>query len=162
MPLHPKESIHDRHIRLHPQIWPSVFTVILLIALAVYAWRRRNLPGALWLVIYCLLGLTFLAAKVMEFLALDFETKIFWFNVEYPWLMPGTTALTCFILEYAWPRRWITRRTLALLSIVPLLGFALLFTNDFHNLSLRGYGFTGDVVPLHGPVGWFFLVYNLD
>lgn len=144
-----------------PQIWPSVFTVILLIALAVYSWRRRNLPGALPLAIYCLLGLPLLAAKVIGYLAVDFETKIFWFNVEYPWWLPGTTAMTCFILEYAWPRRWVTRRTLALLSMVPLLGLALLFTNDFYNLSFRGYGFNGSVVPLYGPVGWVFVVYNL-
>ncbi len=144
-----------------PAIWPSIFTIILLTVLALYAWRRRNLPGALWFVIYCLLGVAFLAAKVMEFLAVDFETKIFWFNVEYIWWMPGTTALTCFVLEYAWPGRWVTRRTIALLSIVPLLGVVLVFTNDFHSLSFSSYGFTGDVVPLYGPAGWFFLVYNL-
>jgi PAS domain S-box-containing protein len=144
-----------------PAIWPSVFTIMLLIVLAIFAWRRRNLPGALWLVIYCLLGVIFLAAKVIEFLAVDFGAKVFWFNVEYPWITPGTTALTCFILEYAWPGRWVTRRTLAVLSIVPLLGLALFFTNDFHNPSFTGYGFTGDVVPLYGPVGWAFLVYNL-
>lgn len=147
--------------RYTPAIWPTIFTIMLLTVLAVYAWRRRNLPGASWFVIYCLLGVLFLAAKVIEFLAVDFETKIFWFNVEYPWWMPGTTALTCFVLEYAWPGRWVTRRTLALLSIVPLLALALLFTNDFHNLLFRAYGFTGDVVPLYGPAGWFVLVYNL-
>jgi signal transduction histidine kinase len=144
-----------------PAIWPSVFTVILLTVLAVYAWRRRNLPGALLLVMYCLFSLFFLTAKVIEFLAVDFETKISWFNVEYLWLTPGTTAMTCFILEYTWPRRWVTRRTIALLSIVPLLGLALLFTNHFHNLSFTGYEFTGDVVPLYGPIGWIFLIYNL-
>ena len=144
-----------------PAIWPSIFTVMLLTVLAVYTWRRRNLPGGLWLGIYCLLGLAFLAAKVIEFLAVDFETKIFWFNVGHPWWLPGTTALTCFILEYTWPGRWVTRRTVALLSIVPLLGLALLFTNNFHNLSFRGYGFTGDVAPLYGPVGWVLVVYNL-
>ena len=141
-----------------PAIWPSFFTVMLLTVLAVYAWRRRNLPGALPFAIYCLLGVLFLAAKVIEFLAVDFETKIFWFNTEYPWWLPGTTALTCFVLEYAWPGRWVTRRTLALLSIVPLLALALLFTNDFHNLLFRGYEFNGDVVPVYGPAGWFFLV----
>src|SRR5512136_631592 len=144
-----------------PAIWPSIFTIILLTVLAVYAWRRRNLPGALWFVIYCLLSVAFLAAKVIEFLAVDFETKIFWFNLEYIWWMPGTTALTCFVLEYAWPGRWVTRRTIALLSIVPLLGVVLVFTNDFHHLSFSSYGFTGDVVPVYGPAGWFFLAYNL-
>jgi signal transduction histidine kinase len=145
----------------NPAIWPSTFTIILLTVLGVYAWRRRNIPGALWLVIYCLFSLLFLLAKVIEFLAVDFETKIFWFNVEYLWLTPGTTAMTCFILEYTWPKRWVTRRTLALLSIVPLLGLALLFTNHFHNLSFTGYEFTGDIVPLYGQIGWIFLIYNL-
>src|SRR5512136_1154848 len=107
-----------------PAIWPSIFTIMLLTVLAVYAWRRRNLPGAWWFVIYCLLGVLFLAPKVIEFLAVDFETKIFWFNLKFPWWLPGTTALTCFVLEYAWPGRWVTRRTVTLLSIVPLLGLA--------------------------------------
>ena len=144
-----------------PAIWPSIFTVMLMTVLAVYAWRRRNLPGALWFVIYCLLGVAFLTAKVVEFLAVDFETKIFWFNIGHPWWLPGTTALTCFVLEYTWPGRWVTRRTVALLSIAPLLILVLLFTNDFHHLLFRSYEFTGDVVPLHGPAGWGFVVYNL-
>lgn len=143
-----------------PTIWPSIFTIMLLTVLVVYAWRRRNLPGALWFVIYLLLALPILAFHVIEYLAVDFETKIFWFNVEYPWWLPGTTAMTCFILEYAWPGRWVTRRTLALLFIVPLLGLAFTFSNDFHNLLFRGYGFNGSVVPLYGPVGWAFMAYN--
>ena len=45
-----------------PVIWPSVFTVLLLTVLGVYAWRRRNLSGALVLVIYCLFSSLFLTA----------------------------------------------------------------------------------------------------
>jgi PAS domain S-box-containing protein len=144
-----------------PHIWPSVFTILLLTVLAVYSWHRREMPGALWLVIYCLLGLAFLGAKVIEFLAVDLDTKIFWFNVGQPWWLPGTTALTCFVLEYTWPGRWVTRRNIVLLSIVPVLGLVLVFTNSFHYLSYRGYGFTGDVVPLYGTIGWGLVVYNL-
>ena len=74
-----------RHYAYSATIWPSFFTIILLTVLAVYSWRRRNLPGALWFVIYCLLALPFLMAKTIGYLAVDFETKIFWFNIEYPW-----------------------------------------------------------------------------
>jgi len=144
-----------------PVIWPSIFTIVLLTVLAVYAWPRRNLAGALWLVIYCLFSLLFLTPKVLEFLAVEFDTKIFWYKFEYPWLTPGTTAMACFILEYTWPGRWVTRRTLALLSIVPLLGFAFTFSTEFHHLLFRGYEFTGDVAPLYGPIGWAFVIYNL-
>lgn len=151
----------DWHYAYIPAIWPSVITVMLLALLAVYAWRRRDIPGALWLVIYCLFGIVFLTAKVIEFLAVDFEAKIFWFNAGHPWWLPGTTAMTCFILEYTWPGRWVTPRNLVLLSIVPLLGIALLFTNNIHHLLFSGYGFTGDVAPLYGPVGWALVVYNM-
>ncbi len=143
-----------------PHIWPSIFTIMLLTVLAGYAWRRRNLPGALAFVIYCLLALPILAFHVIEYLAVDFETKIFWFKVEYPWWLPGTTAMTCFILEYAWPRRWVTRRTLALMFVVPLLGLAFTLSNDFQHLLFRGYGFGGDVDPQYGPAGWAFMAYN--
>ncbi len=143
-----------------PAIWPSILTIILLTVLAVYAWPRRNLPGVLWFVIYCLLALPFLAFHFIEYLAVDFETKIFWFNVEYPWWLPGTTALTCFILAYVWPRRWTTRRTLALTFVVPLLGLAFTLSNDFHHLLFRGYGFDGDIDPQYGPAGWAFMAYN--
>ena len=148
------------HYAYTSHIWPSIFTLVLLIALAVFSWRRRDLPGALLFFVYCLLALPFLAAKVIGYLAVDFETKIFWFNVEYPWWLPGTTAMTCFILEYAWPRRWVTRRNLVLLSVIPLLGFVLTFSNDFHNLFFRAYGFNGSIVPLYGPAGWGFVAYN--
>jgi signal transduction histidine kinase len=141
-------------------ILPSIFTVMLLMAVAVYAWRRRNLPGASWFVIYCLLALPILAFHVIEYLAVDFETKIFWFNVEYLWWLPGTTAMTCFVLEYAWPRRWVTRRTAALLSLAPLLCLAFLFANGSHDLLFRGYEFNGDVDPLYGSAGWAFMAYN--
>jgi len=143
-----------------PAIWPSIFTVLLLTVLAIYAWHRRDLPGGSWFVIYCLLSLPILVFHVIEYLAVDLETQIFWFNVEHPWWLPGTTAMTCFILEYAWPGRWLSRRTLVLLSIVPLLGLALTYSNDFHSLLFRGYWFDESVEPLYGPVGWAFLAYN--
>ncbi len=143
-----------------PAIWPSILTIMVLTVLAVYTWPRRNLPGALWFVIYCLLALPILAFHIIEYLAVDFETKIFWFYVEYIWWLPGTTAMTCFVLEYAWPGRWLTRRTVALMFLVPLLGLALTLSNDFHQLLFRGYGFDGDVDPQYGPAGWAFMAYN--
>lgn len=105
-----------------PQIWPSVLTALLLIALVVYSWHRRSVPGALPLAISCLLAVLVAAGEFMTYLAVDDGIKFFWNKFEDIWILPSTTAVTCFILEYAWPGRWLTRRNLALLTIVPLLG----------------------------------------
>jgi PAS domain S-box-containing protein len=142
-----------------PTIWPSVLTVLLLIALAVYAWQRRGVPGALVFAMGCLLFAPWAAGSVMELAAVDVECKIFWFQFQRVWQVPAATASTCFVLEYAWPGRWLTRRNLVLLSLPSLLALAMILTNDLHHLAWRGFGYDGTVIPLRGPVNWTFLAY---
>jgi signal transduction histidine kinase len=147
------------HFAYTPSIWPPFITVLLLLALAVFAWRRRNVPGALPFAIGCLFGVMWAAGSVMELAVVDIAIKIFWFKVQVVWQIPATTAITCFILEYTWPGRWLTRRNLALLSIVPLLVLVLALTNDFHHLIWTGFGFNGSLSPLVGLAGRFFIAY---
>ncbi len=144
-----------------PHILPSVATILLLLALAVYSWHRRSVPGTLPFAIYCLLAVPMLFFKLIGYLAVDLETKIFWFKFEASFWIPMATALTCFTLEYTHPGRWLSRRNLVLLSIVPALSIVLSLSNSFHHLSFRGYGFNGSVVPLYGPVGWAIVIYGL-
>ena len=95
-----------------PSIWPSLITIVLLIALARYAWRRRSVPGALPFAVYCLICVPLLVGKTMEYLAVDLETKIEWYKFEALWYFPAGTAMTCFSLEYAQPgRSWPSPRT---------------------------------------------------
>ena len=132
----------------------------MLSILLVYSLRKRNIPGAPWFILYCLVVLLFLVFKIVEYHAIDIETKIFWFHIEYPLWLPGTTAMTCFVLEYVRPGRWITHRTAMLLLVVPLAGLSLTLSQDFHGLLFRGYGFNGSIVPLYGPLGQAILFYT--
>src|SRR5512136_2042329 len=109
------------HFAYTPSIWPPFITVLFLLALAFYSWRRRSVPGALPFAIGSLFGALWAAGTVMEIAALDLPTKIAWFKFQAAWQIPLVTATTCFILEYAWPGRWLTRRNLILLSIPCLL-----------------------------------------
>jgi len=137
-----------------PYIWPSLLTVLLLVALAVYSTRRRSEPGALPFAFGCLFAALWAAGSVMEYAAVDVARKIFWAKFEATCQLPIVIAVTCFILEYTWPGRWLTRRNLALLSIAPLLSLALILTNDLHHLAWRSFGFDGSVLPRLGPGGW--------
>lgn len=149
------------HFAYTPYIWPSVFTVLLLIALAVYSGRRRSVPGALLFMIGCLFTSLWMAGSIMEIAALDVATKVFWIKVQGPFMLPAITAVTCFILEYTWPGRWLTRRNLALLVIVPLMVVGLVLTNDLHHLVWLGFVYDGSVTRLFGPATWVFVIYAM-
>jgi PAS domain S-box-containing protein len=63
--------------------------------------------------------------------------KILWTKMEYVGLVAAPTAWLIYSLHYADREEWVTRRNLALLSIVPLAALALTFTNDHHGLIWR-------------------------
>ena len=143
-----------------PHIWPPFFTAILLVVLSVYAWRRRRIPGALPFAIGSLFAALWVAGSLLEYAAIDVSVKIAWLKFQAVWQLPVVTAITCFVLEYTWPGRWLTRRNLALLSIPPLLALALVLTNDLHHLAWRGFLLAETVIPRRGPGIWILIVYG--
>jgi signal transduction histidine kinase len=144
-----------------PQVWPCLLTVVLLVALAAFSWRRRTVPGARVFAVTCLIAVPWVAGAVMEVAAVDAAGKLFWFKFQAAWQLPVITALTCFVLEYAWPGRWLTRRNLVLLSIPSLLCLGMILTDSIHHLSWRGFTFAdGQVAPVRGPGNLLFLAYG--
>ncbi len=144
-----------------PTIWPSLLTVLLMLVVAFYSSRRQNVPGVLPFMIAALFGAIWAAASVMENAAVDLLIKIFWIKFQAFCQMSSATAITCFVLEYAWPGRWLTRRNLALLSIAPLLVLGLIITNDLHHFFWRSISLVGSAAVLHfGPGGWMAIVYS--
>jgi signal transduction histidine kinase len=143
-----------------PQIWPMVFTITFLIALAAFSWRRRSVPGAQMFIFSCLFAGLASVGLAMTYLAVEFQTKIIWYRFEYTWLLPAATATTCFILEYAWPGRWLTRRNLALLSITPVMLAVTIWTNGFFSLSPPSFMVGETVRGVFGPTGTVFILYT--
>jgi signal transduction histidine kinase len=143
-----------------PEIWPPVATISLLILLAAYSWRRRTVAGALPFAIGSLFGAIWVTGSLMEIVAIDLPTKFLWVRFQAAWQLPAITAITCFVLDYTWPGRWLTRRNLALLSLMPLVYMTLIVTNGVHQLAWHGFTFDGVVIPLRGPVTWLFLAYG--
>lgn len=143
-----------------PTIWPPILTALFLLVLATYSWRRRHVPGATPFVVSCLFTATWAFAFALQYAAIPEATKAFWLRFGIMWSLPATTAVTCFILEYAWPGRWLTRRNLVLLSITPLL-FALLLLNE----AARPFLFRGYIVDGHrlfvqmNGWSWVFVAY---
>lgn len=143
-----------------PDIWPSVLTVLFLLVLFGYSWHRRRVPGALPFAIGCLLTMPLAFGKIMSYSAGDIEGRIFWMMFENAWQLPATTAITCFILEYTWPGRWLTRRNLILLSVVPVLALIYLHINAMQQNVIVASPPDGFVIQVYDPIRWIFIAYN--
>lgn len=142
-----------------PITWPSIIAAVLVFVLAVYSFRNRHVPGALPFSIACMLGVLWSVGSILEFAAVDIDLKIFWRKFQVIFQLPSATAITCFLLEYAQPKRWLTRRNLILLSIVPLMATLVIITNPIHNLFWEGFEFDGGLVSNGGPLMPYFIGY---
>ena len=145
-----------------PDIWPPLVAAIFLAAIGLYAWRRRAVPGGKPFVamsavsILLLLGIAFEAAAVVP------ATKIAWYELQFVLLLAGTTPVTCFVLDYAYPGRWLTRRNVFLLSIPPLLCLLMALINDSQLIWRRlEIGADGSVVLTYAPGGALLVAYGL-
>jgi signal transduction histidine kinase len=92
--------------------------------------------------------------------AVDLPAKIFWFKFQGVCQLPTITAITCFLLEFAWPGRYLTRRNLILLSIPCLLFLGMVLTNSYFHLAWHGFTYDGLVVPNRAVGNWIFVAYG--
>ncbi len=144
-----------------PHIWPSFLTLLFLLAMFFYGSRRRSVPGVLPFMAGCFFSAAWAAGSALESAAIDLGSKIFWVKFQAACQLPAATTATCFVLEYAWPGRWLTRRNLALLSIAPLLVLGLIITDPLHHLMWLSFRLEGPVViPLLNPGGWITIIYS--
>jgi PAS domain S-box-containing protein len=144
-----------------PYIWPSLGTLLFLLFLTAYSGRHRSVPGATPFMIACLFGAAWAACIALEYAASDLATKIVWVKFGAIFKFPLVTAITCFILEYAWPGRWLTRKVLVLLSFTWLLEIGIILTDSIFHLAYRGFVFAGSMVPQLSLGGWLINIYAI-
>ncbi len=142
-----------------PAIWPPFLAVIFLILLGIYSGRRRSVPGALPFAIGSLIAALWVGAAVLETAALDMQTEIFWFKVQAATTVPVVTAITCFVLDYAWPGRWLTRRNVVLLAIPCLLALLFIAIPDLQRLVWGRFLYDEVLIPIRNPVNLIYIVY---
>jgi PAS domain S-box-containing protein len=146
-----------------PTIWPPIIAVPLLSALAAYSWRRRQIPGALPLLAWALIGCLSLVGAAFKAAAVAPTAKITWFIFIDLTLLPSVTAAACFALEYAWPGRWLTRRNLVLLSLPCLLAIFMEVTNGARLMySTLEIGPDGSVIEHMTSPGAVLTIYGLS
>jgi hypothetical protein len=117
-----------------PYTLPLAVGAWISLALALYAWRRRTVPGADTFIVLALAVGGWCLGYSLEILSADLAAKIFWARVQYFGIAALPVAWLTFALQYSRRDSWLSRRNLLLLSIIPLITILLVWTNDIHGL----------------------------
>jgi diguanylate cyclase (GGDEF)-like protein/PAS domain S-box-containing protein len=150
-------------MQLNLLVLSYVASAVVSAVVAVAAWRRRQLVGALGLALLMLAVAWWLIANALEAAALDRSSKIAWSVVAYPGIELVPVLYLLFVLTWTRQDRRITRPRIALLLLVPAVSVAMAATNEWHHLLwptvtlIDAWGVTA--VYGHGPWFWVEVAY---
>jgi signal transduction histidine kinase len=125
-----------------------VYAVVTLVGtgislvLAIVAWRARPKPGATPLAILTLAIAQWNLSMFFAVLLRDVGASTAWTKFHHLGLTIVVPALLVLVLEYAGRDDLVTRRTIGLLMIEPIVHNVLIWTNDAHGLAIE-YAPTG-------------------
>jgi PAS domain-containing protein len=105
--------------------------------LSIYAWRHRSIPAASTYAVMafseCLLAL----AELLSMLSPGQAQALFWFKLRFVFTAAVPVLWLVFALEYRGRKDWLSRRSLAIPFIIPVLTQIFLWTNNLHGLWVK-------------------------
>lgn len=151
------------------QLTPFAFiylaTALLGASVAWLARKRRTTAGADALSGLMVATTLWALADGLESMTLDLQTKIFLAKVSHLGIQAVAPLFLVFVLRYTHRDRWLTRRRLAALWIVPVLTCMLVFSNERHQLiwsavELVDLPYGLKAVYYHGVAFWLAAAYS--
>src|SRR3712207_5209731 len=108
--------------------------VMLLTPLVAYVWRRREMPGALALIVVVLATIEWELAYALELSGADLATKVFWAKAKYLGVLTLPLAWLVFACQYTGRDKWLAKGILRVLVAERLLSLLVIWTNERHSL----------------------------
>ncbi len=147
-----------------PYTVPLIIASALSIALSLYIVVRRPSPRIKVGVLIVLANSEWMLTYALELASADLATKVFWDKVQFLGVVTVPTAWLGYILYYTGHEKWLTRRSLVLLPVIPFITLLLTFTNEHHWLIWTSYTLdtSGPFSVLHNTYGlwlWIFIGY---
>lgn len=130
-----------------------------------YMWHRRATPGATALLGVLASVFFWTAGYILEYTSNDLNTKLFSFNISYIGAVSLHLLMLLFSLQYCGFSKFITRRRILLLSIIPVITLLMQWTKQYHSLMYYDISLIADgpfllVLKQYGQWFWVDWVYN--
>ena len=140
-------------------------TVGLALVVAYLAWRQREMQGAPALAFTMLAVAWWAGLNLLERAADGYELKLVFGKLQYIGISAVPILWLIFALSYCGYQRFLTRRNLILIWIIPVISMSLALTNDVHHILWRSVALNANpAVALNysdrGPWWYVALIYN--
>ncbi len=149
----------------------SLFSVLLFIsaiitmALAFYGWRNRSIPICKPFTLLMGAATLWTIGEAVQTLNIDLATSLMVNVIEYPGIVTVPVAWFILSLYYSGRERFVTRKILVLLFVIPAISTILVATNPLH------YLYYNSITPLvlngttiwhynHGPLFQVLILYS--
>lgn len=147
-----------------PYMIPIMAAGIISFSLMIYTAIHRRNSMLLKIFVFITASLSIWSfGYAMEIYSTDLSTSLLLAKIEYIGIMSLPVGWLAFALRYGGMEKKVTRRNIALLSIVPAIELAICWTNYDH-LFYRGVEMGAGVLPMmkpfYGPAFWVNIVYS--
>ena len=143
---------------------PLIVATAALVISALYIWLHSLLPGAKTAALLLLLGTVWMVGFAVEVIGADISIKVLGDKIQFLTMVLVPVIWLIYVLRFTGIEKWVTRRNVALLSIVPVIVILLGFTNEMHGLVWGTVALTSEepfILNKSHDVGyWAFMAYS--
>ena len=147
----------------NPYMLLPLFAMLMALFLAYRGLRyRATAMGKTYLVLMAALA-WWSFAVMMEHFSLALSAKIFWIQMSYFGITVMPVAWLIFTLLYSKRERWLTRRNLAILFILPVITLIMVWTNSTFHLMWKDIWLNTSFSPPVDAVthNWWFWIHSV-
>ncbi|MFH1214367.1 MAG: histidine kinase N-terminal 7TM domain-containing protein [Candidatus Neomarinimicrobiota bacterium] len=142
---------------------PLILAVILSSIVMIYSWRYRREAHGQAFFILALAGVWWAFLNIFDYGFNTLPVKLFLAKLEYFGIETVIVGWLCVVANFTGQTKWVTRRSVLLLSIIPILTFIVIWTNRWHglmyyNISLDTNGPFSVIKKTYGT--WFWITFS--
>lgn len=119
------------HVSLHPYAILSLLSALISFVAMIIAWKRSR-AGSWSLSLLLVSMMIWSGLYSTRWMDISEQWELLCFNLMYLGVAALPTLFLVFVLEFTRNTTWLTRRSLLLLSIQPLLSLLIVWTNTYH------------------------------
>lgn len=144
---------------------PLIIAVGLSLLTGFYSWQYRSRPEGKALLVLSLSVVWWATLNIFEYGFNDLAVKSFFAKLEYFGIEVAPVAWMIFVAIYTDQWKWLNRRNLLLLAIIPVVTLIMMFTNEYHGLmrydvALDTSGPFSVITKTYGVWFWIAVIYH--